>query len=127
MVFHGSCTVIAIYFWILCSLIKNILIQATLGFFALPNEPVDVVNPLIENLITLLCAILLTRYCLFMSFFKLIVFVNMSISLIYKYDSTVFCSERNPIFSSEDAFKFDSRLNHSGLCMAFLALKTLKK
>lgn len=39
-----------------------IFLQATLGFFALPNEPSDVVNPLIDNLITLLCAILVTRY-----------------------------------------------------------------
>lgn len=37
-------------------------LQATLGFFALPNDPLEVVNPLIDNLITLLCAILLTRY-----------------------------------------------------------------
>ncbi|KAF5953918.1 hypothetical protein HYC85_006774 [Camellia sinensis] len=34
--------------------------HATLGFFALPIDPADVVNPLIDNLITLLCAILLT-------------------------------------------------------------------
>lgn len=40
----------------------SIFVQATLGFFALPNEPSDVVNPLIDNLITLLCAILVTRY-----------------------------------------------------------------
>lgn len=40
----------------------SIFLQATLGFFALPNEPSDVVNPLIDNLITLLCAILVTRY-----------------------------------------------------------------
>ncbi|XP_038697854.1 protein SHOOT GRAVITROPISM 6 isoform X2 [Tripterygium wilfordii] len=39
---------------------RNHVLKATLGFFALPNEPVDVVNPLIDNLITLLCAILLT-------------------------------------------------------------------
>ncbi|XP_021677399.2 protein SHOOT GRAVITROPISM 6 isoform X1 [Hevea brasiliensis] len=39
---------------------RNHVMKATLGFFALPNEPVDVVNPLIDNLITLLCAILLT-------------------------------------------------------------------
>ncbi|KAJ6407516.1 hypothetical protein OIU84_010912 [Salix udensis] len=39
---------------------RNYIMKATLGFFALPNEPVDVVNPLIDNLITLLCAILLT-------------------------------------------------------------------
>lgn len=38
------------------------LCQATLGFFALPNEPSDIVDPLIDNLITLLCAILVTRY-----------------------------------------------------------------
>ncbi|KAM3689300.1 hypothetical protein ACB098_09G036500 [Castanea mollissima] len=41
---------------------QNHLMKATLGFFALPNDSVDVVNPLIDNLITLLCAILLTRY-----------------------------------------------------------------
>ncbi|KAF9680217.1 hypothetical protein SADUNF_Sadunf06G0098200 [Salix dunnii] len=39
---------------------RNYIMKATLGFFALPNEPVDVINPLIDNLITLLCAILLT-------------------------------------------------------------------
>ncbi|KDP29202.1 hypothetical protein JCGZ_16591 [Jatropha curcas] len=39
---------------------RNHVMKATLGFFALPNEPVEVVNPLIDNLITLLCAILLT-------------------------------------------------------------------
>lgn len=39
---------------------RNHVLKATLGFFALPNDPTDVVNPLIDNLITLLCAILLT-------------------------------------------------------------------
>ncbi|KAM7255099.1 hypothetical protein ACFE04_020340 [Oxalis oulophora] len=39
---------------------RNLVLKATLGFFALPNDPIDVVNPLIHNLITLLCAILLT-------------------------------------------------------------------
>ncbi|PQQ19778.1 protein SHOOT GRAVITROPISM 6 [Prunus yedoensis var. nudiflora] len=39
---------------------RNHVLKATLGFFALPNDPIDVVNPLIDNLITLLCAILLT-------------------------------------------------------------------
>ncbi|RDX96367.1 Protein SHOOT GRAVITROPISM 6, partial [Mucuna pruriens] len=39
---------------------RNHVMKATLGFFAIPNDPVDVVNPLIDNLITLLCAILLT-------------------------------------------------------------------
>lgn len=39
---------------------RNHVLKATLGFFALPNDPVNVVNPLIDNLITLLCAILLT-------------------------------------------------------------------
>lgn len=39
---------------------RNHVMKATLGFFALPNDPCDVVNPLIDNLITLLCAILLT-------------------------------------------------------------------
>ncbi|XP_048320811.1 protein SHOOT GRAVITROPISM 6 isoform X2 [Ziziphus jujuba] len=39
---------------------RNHVLKATLGFFALPNDPVDVVDPLIDNLITLLCAILLT-------------------------------------------------------------------
>ena len=33
-----------------------------LGICALPNDSIDVVNPRIDNLITLLCAILLTRY-----------------------------------------------------------------
>ncbi|OMO81848.1 Armadillo-like helical [Corchorus capsularis] len=39
---------------------RNHVLKATLGFFALPNDPVDVINPLIDNLITLLCAILRT-------------------------------------------------------------------
>ncbi|XP_017977199.1 PREDICTED: protein SHOOT GRAVITROPISM 6 isoform X5 [Theobroma cacao] len=39
---------------------RNHVMKATLGFFALPNDPIDVINPLIDNLITLLCAILLT-------------------------------------------------------------------
>jgi hypothetical protein len=39
---------------------RNHVMKATLGFFSLPNDPSDVVDPLIENLITLLCAILLT-------------------------------------------------------------------
>ncbi|KAI4349077.1 hypothetical protein L6164_009717 [Bauhinia variegata] len=34
--------------------------KGTSGFFAIPNNPVDVVNPLIDNLITLLCAILIS-------------------------------------------------------------------
>ncbi|XP_021290042.1 protein SHOOT GRAVITROPISM 6 isoform X3 [Herrania umbratica] len=39
---------------------RNHIMKATMGFFALPNDPIDVINPLIDNLITLLCAILLT-------------------------------------------------------------------
>ncbi|XP_020263565.1 protein SHOOT GRAVITROPISM 6 isoform X2 [Asparagus officinalis] len=39
---------------------RNLVMKATLGFFALPNDPSDIVEPLIKNLITLLCAILLT-------------------------------------------------------------------
>ncbi|CAA6662595.1 unnamed protein product [Spirodela intermedia] len=39
---------------------RNRVMKATLGFFALPNEPSDIVDPLIDNLITLLCAILVT-------------------------------------------------------------------
>ncbi|KAL7594217.1 protein SHOOT GRAVITROPISM 6 [Lactuca sativa] len=39
---------------------RNIVMKATLGFFSLPNDPAGAVNPLIDNLITLLCAILLT-------------------------------------------------------------------
>ncbi|XP_061352593.1 protein SHOOT GRAVITROPISM 6 isoform X2 [Gastrolobium bilobum] len=39
---------------------RNHVMKATLGFFAIPNDPIGVVNPLIDNLITLLCAILLT-------------------------------------------------------------------
>lgn len=39
---------------------RNHVMKAVLGFFALPSEPSEVVNPLIDNLITLLCAILLT-------------------------------------------------------------------
>ncbi|GFS45810.1 ARM repeat superfamily protein [Actinidia rufa] len=39
---------------------RDHVMKATLGFFALPNDPADVVNPLVDNLITLLCAILLT-------------------------------------------------------------------
>ncbi|GFS45717.1 ARM repeat superfamily protein [Actinidia rufa] len=40
---------------------RDHVMKATLGFFALPNDPADVINPLVDNLITLLCAILLTR------------------------------------------------------------------
>lgn len=39
---------------------RNHILKAILGFFALPNEPSDVINPLIDNLVTLLSAILLT-------------------------------------------------------------------
>ncbi|KAK8588730.1 hypothetical protein V6N12_023151 [Hibiscus sabdariffa] len=39
---------------------RNHIMKATLGFFTLPNDPIEVINPLIDNLITLLCAILLT-------------------------------------------------------------------
>lgn len=39
---------------------RNLVMKATLGFFAVPNNPAEVVNPLIDNLITLYCAILLT-------------------------------------------------------------------
>ncbi|KAK9985619.1 hypothetical protein SO802_030570 [Lithocarpus litseifolius] len=39
---------------------QNHVMKAMLGFCALPNDSVDVVNPRIDNLITLLCAILLT-------------------------------------------------------------------
>ncbi|KAK4272815.1 hypothetical protein QN277_021318 [Acacia crassicarpa] len=38
---------------------RNLVMKATLGFFAIPNDPVEVVDLLINNLITLLCAILL--------------------------------------------------------------------
>ncbi|KAK1265864.1 hypothetical protein QJS04_geneDACA000260 [Acorus gramineus] len=40
---------------------RNRVLKATLGFFALSNDPSDIVEPLIDNLITLLCTILLTR------------------------------------------------------------------
>lgn len=39
---------------------RNYVMKATLGFFALPKDPSDIVGPLINKLITLLCAILLT-------------------------------------------------------------------
>ncbi|MCI03699.1 maestro heat-like repeat-containing family protein, partial [Trifolium medium] len=39
---------------------RNYVMKATLGFFAIQNDPVEVVSPLIDNLISLLCAILLT-------------------------------------------------------------------
>ncbi|KAF3328265.1 protein SHOOT GRAVITROPISM 6 [Carex littledalei] len=39
---------------------RNRVMKATLGFFALPNEPSNIVEPLINNLITLLCTILHT-------------------------------------------------------------------
>lgn len=39
---------------------RNHIMKETLGFFALPNDPSDIVDPLINNLITLLCAILQT-------------------------------------------------------------------
>lgn len=39
---------------------RNHVLKAVLGFFALPCEPSEVTDPLIDNLVTLLCAILLT-------------------------------------------------------------------
>ncbi|XP_031119472.1 protein SHOOT GRAVITROPISM 6 isoform X1 [Ipomoea triloba] len=39
---------------------RNLIMKATIGFFGLPNDPSDVINPLIDNLITLLCTILVT-------------------------------------------------------------------
>ncbi|KZV15223.1 protein SHOOT GRAVITROPISM 6, partial [Dorcoceras hygrometricum] len=39
---------------------RNLVLKATLGFFGLPNDPPDVINGLIQQLITLLCAILVT-------------------------------------------------------------------
>ncbi|BBN19571.1 maestro heat-like repeat-containing protein family member 1 [Marchantia polymorpha subsp. ruderalis] len=39
---------------------RDRILQATLGFFALPSEPSAIVNSLLSNLTTLLCAILLT-------------------------------------------------------------------
>ncbi|KAH7690564.1 Armadillo-like helical-containing protein [Dioscorea alata] len=39
---------------------RNHVMKATLSFFASPNDPSDIVDPLVDNLITLLCAILLT-------------------------------------------------------------------
>uniref|UniRef100_A0A7N0TTV8 SGR6 n=2 Tax=Kalanchoe fedtschenkoi TaxID=63787 RepID=A0A7N0TTV8_KALFE len=39
---------------------RNYVMKATLGFFALPSDPADVIDPLIKNLVTLLCAILVT-------------------------------------------------------------------
>lgn len=39
---------------------RNHILKATLGFFALRDDPADVVDTLINNLITLLCTILLT-------------------------------------------------------------------
>ncbi|XP_078440050.1 ARM repeat superfamily protein isoform X2 [Wolffia australiana] len=39
---------------------RNRVMKATLGFFAVPNEPLDIVDPLIDNLTTFLCAILVT-------------------------------------------------------------------
>ncbi|GAA0143741.1 hypothetical protein LIER_04351 [Lithospermum erythrorhizon] len=40
---------------------RNVVMKATLGFFALPNDPSDVIDPLIGNLVKLLCTILVTR------------------------------------------------------------------
>ncbi|KAG0457440.1 hypothetical protein HPP92_022597, partial [Vanilla planifolia] len=39
---------------------RNRVLKATLGFFTLPNEPSEIVDPLMKNLVTLLCAILKT-------------------------------------------------------------------
>ncbi|CAD5174693.1 unnamed protein product [Musa acuminata subsp. malaccensis] len=39
---------------------RNHVMKATLGFFALPSDPSDIIDPLVDNLISLLCAILLT-------------------------------------------------------------------
>ena len=41
---------------------RNRVMKATLGFFALPTEPSNIVESLITNLIILLGAILLTRW-----------------------------------------------------------------
>ncbi|KAG6403788.1 hypothetical protein SASPL_136020 [Salvia splendens] len=41
---------------------RNHVLKATLGFFGLPDDPPDVINGLIQNLTTLLCAILVTSY-----------------------------------------------------------------
>ncbi|KAG6412080.1 hypothetical protein SASPL_124746 [Salvia splendens] len=41
---------------------RNHVLKATLGFFGLPDDPPDVINGLIHNLTTLLCAILVTRF-----------------------------------------------------------------
>lgn len=39
---------------------RNLVLKATLGFFALPEDPAEVVEPLIDNLIKLLSTILFT-------------------------------------------------------------------
>ncbi|WOL06180.1 protein SHOOT GRAVITROPISM 6 [Canna indica] len=39
---------------------RNCVMKATLGFFALPSDPSDIIDPLVDNLVSLLCAILLT-------------------------------------------------------------------
>ncbi|KAG6479398.1 hypothetical protein ZIOFF_062861 [Zingiber officinale] len=39
---------------------RNRVLKATLGFFALPSDPSDIIGPLVDNLISLLCAILST-------------------------------------------------------------------
>ncbi|KAJ8532794.1 hypothetical protein K7X08_015683 [Anisodus acutangulus] len=39
---------------------RNLVMKSTIGFFGLPNEPADVIGSLIDNLITLLCTILIT-------------------------------------------------------------------
>ncbi|XP_074563912.1 protein SHOOT GRAVITROPISM 6-like isoform X2 [Curcuma longa] len=39
---------------------RNHVLKATLGFFALPSDPSDIIGPLVDNLISLLCAILST-------------------------------------------------------------------
>lgn len=48
------------YFWFPLAWSFPLYWQATLGFFGLPNDPSDVIVPLIDNLITLLCTILVT-------------------------------------------------------------------
>ncbi|XP_042457068.1 protein SHOOT GRAVITROPISM 6-like isoform X2 [Zingiber officinale] len=39
---------------------RNRVLKATLGFFALSSDPSDIISPLVDNLISLLCAILST-------------------------------------------------------------------
>ena len=104
-------------FWWLSPCGYLIFFQATLGFFTLASEPVDVVNPLIDNLITLLCTILLTRYLTFEFHMFLLIF--------YLLNKPSLC----PLYKVNDAslisFEFDLSRYVVALLWSFLRVVLL--